>query len=306
MDHHDREDDARQAREDRRRRGHRGGLEITWTATAGGLEPGQFDLFTISAGPLPTKTSKLEFKALQTYSDGDIVRWIEPTVKGRPSPSTRRRRSRSPRRRARALGDISTAHARRVTAFTSRSTRAIADLRDRLGRARWAEAETVDDWSQGLPLAYAQELCCYWADGYDLADAQQRLNRSQFRTEIDGSSASTSARAFPAPRRAAAGAHPRVAGFGRRVPKVIGPLIDPTAHGGDAAMRSTWCAVASGLRVQRQADGDRAGTSTIAAAWAELMAPLGYDRYGAQGGDWGSFVTTSIGQQTPSTSWAST
>ena len=56
--------------------------KITWTATAGGLEPGQFDLFTISAGPLPTKPSKLEFKALQTYSDGDIVRWIEPTREG--------------------------------------------------------------------------------------------------------------------------------------------------------------------------------------------------------------------------------
>jgi uncharacterized protein YcnI len=60
--------------------------KITWTATAGGLEPGQFDLFTISAGPLPTKGSKIVFKALQTYSDGDVVRWIEPTVKGTPEP----------------------------------------------------------------------------------------------------------------------------------------------------------------------------------------------------------------------------
>ncbi len=60
--------------------------KITWTATAGGLEPGQFDLFTISAGPLPTKTGKLEFKAIQTYSDGTIVRWIEPTLKGTPEP----------------------------------------------------------------------------------------------------------------------------------------------------------------------------------------------------------------------------
>ena len=60
--------------------------KITWTATAGGLAPGQFDLFTISAGPLPTKTGKLEFKAIQTYSDGTIVRWIEPTVKGTPEP----------------------------------------------------------------------------------------------------------------------------------------------------------------------------------------------------------------------------
>ena len=60
--------------------------KITWTATAGGLEPGQFDLFTISAGPLPTKPNKIEFKVLQTYSDGDIVRWIESSVKGAPEP----------------------------------------------------------------------------------------------------------------------------------------------------------------------------------------------------------------------------
>jgi periplasmic copper chaperone A len=59
---------------------------ITWTATAGGLEPGQFDLFTVSAGPLPTKPGKLEFKAVQTYSDGDVVNWIEPVVKGAPEP----------------------------------------------------------------------------------------------------------------------------------------------------------------------------------------------------------------------------
>jgi uncharacterized protein YcnI len=60
--------------------------KVTWTATGGGLEPGQFDLFTVSAGPLPTKANKLVFKALQTYSDGEVVRWIEPTVKGTPEP----------------------------------------------------------------------------------------------------------------------------------------------------------------------------------------------------------------------------
>ena len=59
--------------------------KITWTATAGGLEPGQFDLFTVSAGPLPTKSNKVVFKVLQTYSDGDVVNWIEPTVKGADS-----------------------------------------------------------------------------------------------------------------------------------------------------------------------------------------------------------------------------
>jgi periplasmic copper chaperone A len=60
--------------------------KITWTATDGGLEPGQFDLFTISAGPLPTKVKQLAFKTLQTYSDGDVVRWIQPTAKGAPEP----------------------------------------------------------------------------------------------------------------------------------------------------------------------------------------------------------------------------
>ena len=60
--------------------------KITWTATAGGLNPGEFDLFTISAGPLPTKPNQLTFKAIQTYSNGDVVSWIEQTVKGAPEP----------------------------------------------------------------------------------------------------------------------------------------------------------------------------------------------------------------------------
>ena len=60
--------------------------QITWTATAGGLEPGQFDLFTVSAGPLPSNTNQLVFKAIQTYSDGTTVNWIQQTVKGAPAP----------------------------------------------------------------------------------------------------------------------------------------------------------------------------------------------------------------------------
>jgi uncharacterized protein YcnI len=60
--------------------------KITWTATEGGLEPGEFDLFTISAGPLPTNTGKLTFKAIQTYNDGTVVSWIQKTVKGAPEP----------------------------------------------------------------------------------------------------------------------------------------------------------------------------------------------------------------------------
>jgi uncharacterized protein YcnI len=60
--------------------------KVTWTATAGGLLPGQFDLFSISAGPLPTKAKKMTFKAIQTYSNGDVVSWIQTSVKGAPEP----------------------------------------------------------------------------------------------------------------------------------------------------------------------------------------------------------------------------
>lgn len=62
----------------------------------------------------------------------------------------------------------------------------IADLRDRLARTRWPERETVDDWSQGIPLAYTQELCGYWADGYDFGFADRINAFPQLRTEIDG------------------------------------------------------------------------------------------------------------------------
>ena len=63
----------------------------------------------------------------------------------------------------------------------------VEDLRDRLRRTRWPEAETVDDWSQGTRLAYARELCQYWLDEYDWAKAQARLNRfPQFRTRLGG------------------------------------------------------------------------------------------------------------------------
>jgi uncharacterized protein YcnI len=60
--------------------------KITWTATAGGIPPQQFDLFTVSVGQLPSNTSSLEFKAIQTYSDGTSVSWIEDPVKGAPAP----------------------------------------------------------------------------------------------------------------------------------------------------------------------------------------------------------------------------
>ena len=112
----------------------------------------------------------------------------------------------------------------------------LADLGDRLRRTRWPEPETVDDWSQGLPLAYARELCAYWADAYDWRATEARLNGlGQFTTEIEGLGIHFLHIRSPHP-----GALPLVMTHGWpgsviEFMKVIGPLTDPVAHGGSAA-----------------------------------------------------------------------
>jgi epoxide hydrolase len=116
----------------------------------------------------------------------------------------------------------------------------LADLRDRLRRTRWPERETVDDWSQGIPRAYVQDLCRYWADGYDWRAREARLNGfSQYRTEIDGLAIH-----FVHVRSPHEGALPLVMTHGWpgsivEFLKVIGPLTDPVAHGGDPPTPST-------------------------------------------------------------------
>jgi epoxide hydrolase len=110
------------------------------------------------------------------------------------------------------------------------------DLRERLVRARWPEAETVADWSQGVPRGYLRELCGYWADGYDWRATEARLNAlPQFRTEIDGLGIHFVHVRSPHPQ-----ALPLILTHGWpgsivEFLKVIGPLTDPTAHGGEAA-----------------------------------------------------------------------
>ena len=177
----------------------------------------------------------------------------------------------------------------------------LADLRDRLTRTRWPEAETVDDWSQGIPLAYTRELCDYWAHEYDWRATEARLNRfGPQRTELDGLGIH-----FLHVRSPESNALPLVLTHGWpgsivEFHKVIGPLTDPVAHGGVAA--DAFHVVCPSLPGYGWSDRPtRAGWKVprIARAWAELMARLGYDRYGAQGGDWGASVTTSIGEQDP-------
>ena len=173
------------------------------------------------------------------------------------------------------------------------------DLRERLARTRWPEAETVTDWSQGVPLSYLRELCGYWADGYDWRATERQLNRlPQFRAELDGLGIHFLHVRSPHP-----DALPLVLTHGWpgsivEFLKVIGPLTDPTAHGGDAADAfHVVCPSLPGYGFSDKPAAPGWGLERIAGAWARLMARLGYQRYGAQGGDWGTSVSTSIGQQ---------
>jgi epoxide hydrolase len=175
------------------------------------------------------------------------------------------------------------------------------DLKRRLRATRWPERECVDDWSQGLPLSYAQEVCKYWLEKYDWRAREARLNRfPQFKTQIDGLGIH-----FIYVKSPHADALPLVITHGWpgsivEFHKVIEPLANPTAHGGDA--KDAFHVVCPTLPGYGFSDKPaRAGWNVqrIANAWSELMPRLGYKRYAAQGGDWGAAVTTCIGIQDP-------
>jgi epoxide hydrolase len=175
----------------------------------------------------------------------------------------------------------------------------LEDLRARLALTRWPERETVADWSQGIPLAYVQELCRYWAEAYDWRRAEARLDAiGQFRTEIDGLGIH-----FLHARSPERDALPLIVTHGWpgsvvEFLDVIGPLADPVAHGGRAADAfHVVCPSLPGYGFSDKPAQPGWGVGRIAAAWATLMRRLGYDRYGAQGGDWGAAVTTALAQQ---------
>jgi pimeloyl-ACP methyl ester carboxylesterase len=175
----------------------------------------------------------------------------------------------------------------------------LEDLRVRLGRTRWAEPETVADWSQGVPVAYLRDLCEYWREDYDWRRTQARLNAiPQFRTEIDGVRIHFLHARSPHP-----DALPLLITHGWpgsvvEFLDVIGPLVDPPRYGGSAADAfDVVCPSLPGYGFSDKPDRPGWGTRRIAAAWSELMARLGYDRYGAQGGDWGSIVTLRLAEQ---------
>ena len=173
----------------------------------------------------------------------------------------------------------------------------LQDLQRRLRATRWPEAEPVADWSQGIPLAYVQEVCQYWAEQYDWRAREAGLNAfPQFRTSIDGLGIH-----FLHVRSQHPDALPLVMTHGWpgsvvEFHKVIRPLTDPTAYGGEAGDAfHVVCPSLPGYGFSDKPTEPGWNVEKIGAAWAQLMPRLGYDRYVAQGGDWGSMVTAAIG-----------
>jgi pimeloyl-ACP methyl ester carboxylesterase len=177
----------------------------------------------------------------------------------------------------------------------------LADLRRRIAATRWPEAETVGDDSQGVPLATMQELARYWASEYDWRRCEARLNAlPNFVTEIDGLDIH-----FIHVRSQRDDALPMIVTHGWpgsivEQLKIIEPLTNPTAHGASAS-DAFHLVIPSlpghGLSAKPTATGW--DPVRIAGAWAVLMRRLGYDRYVAQGGDWGAAVTQAMGIQAP-------
>ena len=172
-------------------------------------------------------------------------------------------------------------------------------LQQRLAATRWPDAETPSDWTQGLPLAYAQELCDYWQNDYQWGEREAYFNGfPQFLTELDGLDIH-----FIHVQSAEAQARPLLMTHGWpgsvvEFHKVIGPLVDPVAYGGRAEEAfHVVCPSLPGYGFSAKPTQTGWGVERIAAAWDTLMQRLGYSRYFAQGGDWGSAVTTAIGLQ---------
>ena len=175
------------------------------------------------------------------------------------------------------------------------------DLAQRLARTRWPDSETVDDTSQGPPLAKLQALVARWRDGYDWRKCEAELNGlGQHRTQIDGLNIH-----FLHIRSAETGALPLLMTHGwpgsvLEFRDVIGPLTDPVAHGGEA--HDAFDLVIPSLPGFGFSDKPTApgwNIGRIASAWTTLMERLGYSRWAAQGGDWGAGVTTALGYMAP-------
>ena len=177
----------------------------------------------------------------------------------------------------------------------------LGNLRRRIAATQWPEKETVADESQGVPLATMQELARYWATDYDWRKVEEKLNAlPQFMTEIDGLDIH-----FIHVRSKHEDALPLIVNHGWpgsiiEQLKIIGPLTDPTAHGGSAEDAfDVVIPSMPGYGFSGKPTSTGWGPERMAHAWPELMKRLGYTRYVAQGGDWGAFVVDQMGLQAP-------
>jgi microsomal epoxide hydrolase len=175
------------------------------------------------------------------------------------------------------------------------------DLRDRLARTRWPDQLPGVGWDYGIPLEYVQELAGYWRTNYDWRVHEKRLNAfPQFITTIDGQNIH-----FLHVRSAEPDALPLIMTHGWpgsivEFMNVIGPLTDPAAHGADPADAFHLVVPSIPGYGFSGPTGDRGwNVHRIARAWDELMNRVGYERYGAQGGDWGSSISRELGLIVP-------
>jgi epoxide hydrolase len=175
------------------------------------------------------------------------------------------------------------------------------DLRDRLARTRWPDELPGVGWSRGVPLGYLKDLAGYWRDGYDWRGHEARLNQlPQFTTVVDGQPIHFLHVRSPEP-----DALPLIVTHGYPGSVVefldlVGPLTDPRANGGDPADAFHLVAPSLpgyGFSTPVREPGWAMGRTTR--AWVELMARLGYDRYGGQGGDIGAGVTGMLANLDP-------
>ena len=181
------------------------------------------------------------------------------------------------------------------------SDQQITDLNNRIANTRWPDAETTADWNQGVPLAYVKELVQYWGEQYDQQRLANRLNAfDNFKTNLLGLNIH-----FMHIRSSNPNARPLLLTHGWpgsvvEFLKVIGPLTEPQEHGGKAD--DAFHLVIPSLPGYGFSDKPQAigwGVEKIAEAWSALMARLGYSQYFAQGGDWGSVITSYIARQDP-------
>ena len=178
---------------------------------------------------------------------------------------------------------------------------ALAELRRRIEATRWPSRELVDDRSQGVQLATMKELARYWTTEYDWRKCEARLNAlPQFTTEVDGVDIH-----FIHVRSPHEDALPLIMTHGWpgsvvELLETVGPLTDPTAHGGDAedAFHLVLPSI-PGYGFSGEPAEVGWSAARIGQAWAELMRRIGYTRYVAQGGDRGAVVTDAMARQAP-------